>query len=36
MMINYSQEEKALVATAIFKRKMHQTMEMIEEENLWG
>ena len=32
-MTNYSQKEKAAVATAIFKMKMQQTMEMIEEEH---
>ena len=34
MMIDYSQEEKVVVATAIFKIKMQQAMERIEEEHL--
>ena len=34
MMIDYSQNKKAVAATAIFKMKMQQTMEMIEEEHL--
>ena len=32
-MIDYSQKEKTIVATAIFKMKMQQTMKMIEEEH---
>ena len=34
MMTDYSQNKKAIAATAIFKMKMQQTMEMIEEEHL--
>ena len=34
MMTDYSQKEKVVVATAILKMKMQQTMEMIEEEHL--
>ena len=34
MMTDYSQEEKVVVATAIFKMKVQQTMERIGEENL--
>ena len=34
MMIDYSQKEKAVVVTAIFKIKMQHTMEMIEDEHL--
>ena len=34
MMIDYSQKEKAVAATTIFKMKMQQTMERIEEEHL--
>ena len=34
MMTNYSQKEKTIVATAIFKMKMQQTVERIEEEHL--
>ena len=33
-MTNYSQEEKEVVAIAIFKMKLQQTMERIEEEHL--
>ena len=33
-MTNYSQEEKAVAVTAIFKMKVQQIMERIEEENL--
>ena len=33
-MIGYSQKEKAVAATAIFRMKMQQTVEMIEEEHL--
>ena len=34
MMTDYSQEEKALAAIAIFKMKMQQIVEKIEEEHL--
>ena len=34
MMNDYSQEEKAVVSTAIFKMKVQQTMERIGEEHL--
>ena len=33
-MTDYFQEEKAVVATAIFKMKVQQTVENIEEEHL--
>ena len=33
-MTNYSQKEKAIATIAIFKIKMQQTVERIEEENL--
>ena len=34
MIIEYSQEEKAVVATAIFKMKVQKIVERIEEEHL--
>ena len=34
MMTNYSQEEKAIAATTIFKMKVHQTVEKTMEEHL--
>ena len=34
MMIDYSQEEKAIVTTTIFKMKMLQTVEKTVEEHL--
>ena len=34
MMIDYSQKEKAVAATTIFKMKIQHTMEMIEDEHL--
>ena len=34
MMTDYSQEEKAVAAIAIFKIKVQQTVERIEEEHL--
>ena len=34
MMIDYSQEEKAVAATVIFKMKMQLTVERIEEKHL--
>ena len=34
MMTDYSQEEKAIVANAIFKMKVQYIVEMIEEEHL--
>ena len=34
MMTDYSQEEKAVAVTAIFKMKVQQIVERIEEENL--
>ena len=34
MMTDYSQKEKAVAITAIFKMKMQQTVERIEEEHL--
>ena len=34
MMTDYFQEEKAVVATAIFKMKMQKTMERIGKEHL--
>ena len=36
MMIDCSQEEKTIAATTIFKMKVQQTVEMIEEEHLQG
>ena len=33
-MTDYSQDEKKVAATAIFKMKIQQTVEMIEEEHL--
>ena len=35
MMTDYSQKEKAIATTSIFKIKMQQTMEMIKEEHFW-
>ena len=34
MITNYSQKEKAVAAIAIFKMKIQQTLERIEEEHL--
>ena len=35
-MIDYSQEENVVVATVIFKMKVQQTVERIEEEHLYN